>query len=149
MYCDIQMQHTLLLKHCICVMRKLLCFNICDHPSSFVFDKDVDGLAERVKERITQGLSYACRFWGSHLNQCQDNAVVRDMWMFLQEKFLFWIEAMNLIEKVADCGKVLADVQHWCKVICKQVDYRCNCLPKPITLTGKWPRIPRYCTLLE
>ena len=116
MFCDIQMQHKFLVHHCFALMKKL-CFNICDHPSSFQLDQHVDGLDERVKQRITEGLCYACQFWGAHLRFCEGHAMLNDVWTFLQEKLLFWFEAMNLVKKLADCGKILANVEQWCKVM--------------------------------
>jgi hypothetical protein len=116
MYCDVQMMHTHLVHQCLCVMEEKLCFNICDHPSSFKDDKDVEGLSERVKQKIMKGLQYACRFWGSHLKHCRDREVMNDMWKFLKGKVLFWFEAMNLLQRVTECGKILTEVENWCKV---------------------------------
>jgi hypothetical protein len=60
-YCDTSQHNEVLANHCFDVMKAQLRFNICNLESSFVFDKDVAGLAERIKISISTALSYSCR----------------------------------------------------------------------------------------
>jgi hypothetical protein len=52
---------------CFRIMNKSLQFNICNLTSSFLLEKDDEGLPVRVKSNIGPKLRYACRHWAAHL----------------------------------------------------------------------------------
>ncbi|KAF5362819.1 hypothetical protein D9757_014260 [Collybiopsis confluens] len=84
-------------------------FNMCDLPSSFIRDAEVEGLQERIKERIGETLEYSCHFWGNHV--LATGPLVRnftdEMESFLKSRGVYWIEAMNLMNALLKCGEVL------------------------------------------
>ncbi|KAF5366546.1 hypothetical protein D9758_008968 [Tetrapyrgos nigripes] len=104
--CKLLEHHTMLSRRCFNILTKLK-FNICDLPSSFLADKDVPGIKEKL-QRIDDTLRYACNYWGYHLGQSNmdaelDSQVIR----FLKEKLMFWIEAMNLIRDLDNCSEII------------------------------------------
>ncbi|KAF5365041.1 hypothetical protein D9757_013092 [Collybiopsis confluens] len=84
-------------------------FNMCDLPSSFVPDAEVEGLQERMKQRIGETLEYSCHFWGNHV--LATGPLVRnftvEMESFLKSRGVYWIEAMSLMNALLKCGEVL------------------------------------------
>lgn len=66
-HCEMAGHSEVLANGCFDLMRTQLKFNICELESSFVFDKDVLDLQDRINKFISPALSYACRYWGEHL----------------------------------------------------------------------------------
>ena len=60
MSCDPASHHAILTHSCFHIMKSGLCFNICNLPSSFLFDSEVPNL--QVKDNICDSLRYACRY---------------------------------------------------------------------------------------
>jgi hypothetical protein len=90
---------------------KRLRFNICDLPSSFIPDAEVEGLGKRIEEQIGETLEYSCSFWAYHLTQCKlNNDIVEELKIFLEKKVIFWIEAMNLLCSLSQCGWMLQSI---------------------------------------
>jgi hypothetical protein len=83
-------------------------FNICNLPSSFLFDYEVSNL--QVKEKICDVLQYACWYWAKHMIQATPDeyeelqAKLAD---FLYIHVLFCIEAMNLLDLSPQCTAML------------------------------------------
>jgi len=63
-YCNSDRQSEFLANCCFNVMKAQLRFNICSLESSFIFDRDIDDLAERIKNSISNTLFYSCHYWG-------------------------------------------------------------------------------------
>ncbi|KAJ7696256.1 hypothetical protein B0H17DRAFT_1269394 [Mycena rosella] len=80
---------------CVRIMNKLLRFNVCNLPSSFLLNKDDKGLADRVETNISSKLRYACLHWAAHLAL----------------KVLFWMEAMHLLK--SDCRLAIHRARTW------------------------------------
>ncbi|CEL54098.1 putative WD repeat-containing protein alr3466 OS=Nostoc sp, (strain PCC 7120 / UTEX 2576) GN=alr3466 PE=4 SV=1 [Rhizoctonia solani AG-1 IB] len=84
-------------------------FNICNLPSSHVFDKDVPGIEERVKQKIPSDLLYACEYWAVHL--CLSGSPSEGLYRlheFLSKRLLLWMEVLNLNKRIHK-GAVLMD----------------------------------------
>ncbi|KAG8696345.1 hypothetical protein FRC09_008569, partial [Ceratobasidium sp. 395] len=89
-------------------------FNICNLKSSYVCDKDVPNLPARVTNAISKQLAYACRYWVNHCmwsEQPQD--IVRVLSEFASERFLLWMEVMNLTGNIYEGVSALHQVQKW------------------------------------
>jgi hypothetical protein len=113
-YCDSSQHNEVLANHCFDVMKAQLRFNICNLESSFVFDKDVVDLAERIKSSISAALSYSCRYWGEHLRQGgRTEEVHRNLVEFLTHRLLFWMEVLNLEQRMASAGAILRQARSW------------------------------------
>jgi hypothetical protein len=111
MSCDSASHHALLTHSCFRIMMSGLHFNICNLPSSFLFDSEVPNL--QVEEKICDTLKYACQYWAKHMLQSTSSenkalqALVVD---FLHTHVLFWIEAMNLLQVSSQCAHTLQEV---------------------------------------
>jgi hypothetical protein len=94
-------------------------FNMCDLPSSFLDDSEVDGLSTVVESNISTSLMYACRHWAAHLSkipagdQEMRTKIIVQMQVWLDGQLLFWIEAMNLIGVVGECYHALVAARRW------------------------------------
>ncbi|KAB5589667.1 Vegetative incompatibility protein HET-E-1 [Ceratobasidium theobromae] len=112
--CDRPKHKEFLARRCFELMNEQLRFNICNLESSFVRDKDVKDLDERVKQFISPTLSYACRYWSEHLRQV---TVPEELFPyineFLSERLLFWMEVMNLKGWMKIAIKMLHTANGW------------------------------------
>ncbi|TRM55340.1 hypothetical protein BD626DRAFT_542938 [Schizophyllum amplum] len=73
-------------------------FNICQLPTSFALNEDIDDLVQRVNDNISPALQYSCYAAAGHLNSnpCNiDHNIQHRVTLFLRKKFLFWLEACS------------------------------------------------------
>lgn len=124
MSCDEETHHALLTHSCFRVLKSNLRFNLCDLPSSFLLDSEVPDLDRRVKENISDVLTYSCRYWGQHLARTSRDykSLLNCIRNFLSVQVLFWIEAMNLLHSRAQCTQILQRAYEW--VLKVRVRYR-------------------------
>jgi hypothetical protein len=113
-------QHAFLSFGCFRIMQASLRFNMCNLPSSFLFDSEVENLKHLIDEniRINAGLEYACQYWTQHLIEVppiSDNAQsLRAVLLeFSEEKIIFWVEAMNLLLAKEACYDGVTAVMAW------------------------------------
>ncbi|QRW22463.1 Vegetative incompatibility protein HET-E-1 [Rhizoctonia solani] len=96
-HCDVKEHSPGLTSRCFGVMKDQLRFNICDLPSSFIRDSQVDNIQHRIKTKISSTLAYACRYWPSHLAQTRvSEDMVVALKEFVSDRLLFWMEVMCL-----------------------------------------------------
>ncbi|QRW22393.1 Vegetative incompatibility protein HET-E-1 [Rhizoctonia solani] len=96
-FCDMDKHSPRMARRCFAVMKDQLRFNICDLPSSFIPDDNVDNLQDRIKHRVSPSLAYVCRYWASHVSVAPANDdLLEDLSVFLSERLLFWMEVMSL-----------------------------------------------------
>jgi hypothetical protein len=89
-------------------MDSSLKFNICNLPSSFLCDNEVQDLKERIEQNIGVGLQYACNFWVYHFAKGKlRREMVEKMGKFVKIKVLFWIEAMSIMGRLSECVRAL------------------------------------------
>ena len=103
-------------------MRSELCFNICNLPSSFLLDSEVPNLQLEVEEKICDSLRYACQYWTEHVVQAtysEHKALQAHIVEFLSTQFLFWIEAMNLLQVSPQCARMLLEVREFIQKVSK------------------------------
>ncbi|KAG8722612.1 hypothetical protein FRC08_017445 [Ceratobasidium sp. 394] len=113
---DPAIHHGILSRQCFATMKHLLRFNICGLRSSFVLDKDVPDISNRVEKAIPSHLFYACRYWNEHTVQSSNvtvhASVLED---FFKNRVLFWMEAMSL-KKCTELGvPILSEIYAWMK----------------------------------
>ncbi|THU95931.1 YVTN repeat-like/Quino protein amine dehydrogenase, partial [Dendrothele bispora CBS 962.96] len=112
-HCNQLVHQVLLEKACLGIMDQKLCFDMCNLPSSFLMDKEVEGIEKRIAENIPGELEYCCCFWEYHLAKCTvdeaavDEAVISMLERFVQKKMVFWVEAMLLLDKLPSCLDIL------------------------------------------
>ncbi|OCH92380.1 WD40 repeat-like protein [Obba rivulosa] len=78
------------------LMNKSLRFNLCNIESSFQRNET---LPRHHADNIDPSVSYACRFWGFHLQNSSQETVPESSRIseFMNEKLLFWLEALSLL----------------------------------------------------
>ncbi|KAB5589560.1 Vegetative incompatibility protein HET-E-1 [Ceratobasidium theobromae] len=113
-FCDQPKHNQFLARRCFELMKEQLRFNICNLESSFVRDKDVEDLDDRIKQFISPALSYACRFWSDHLQHVTGSAELFSyIGEFLSDRLLFWMEVMNLNRWMKVGVKMLHTSKSW------------------------------------
>jgi len=121
-FCNASAHHAVLAHRCFSVMQKMLHFNMCNLPSSYIFDSDVPDLSDQIQKKLTSTLQYASRHWAKHLSQAapaesDTNELFLCLNKFMCNKLLFWIEAMNLIHATFECLPLLKDAEDWLKKV--------------------------------
>jgi hypothetical protein len=118
--CVPEVQHAFISRGCIRIMETSLRFNICNLPSSFHFDLEVENLKDLVDMNIRSkaGLEYACRYWTSHLIEVSPTSdKAQDLRAalagFREEKIMFWIEVMSLLSAKDACYDGVNAVMTW------------------------------------
>jgi hypothetical protein len=97
------------------VMEHGLRFNICDLTSSYLANSEDTELPERVKTSISPHLSYSCRFWTTHVQTTDFNDELANAIrsFFDDERLLFWIEALGLLNAISGAAAALPLVAKW------------------------------------
>lgn len=111
---DISSRKNILADQCFSVMEKLLRFNICGLHSSFLSNDEVEGLDDRIEDKIPLHLRYACLHWAQHLADCDCGQALRNtVSEFLYNRLLHWVEVLSLLKQTAAAGKIMADASYW------------------------------------
>jgi hypothetical protein len=123
--CNPELLHRTMSLACFRTMQACLHFNMCNLPSSYLLDSEVDGLRQSIKKNIVDvaALEYACRYWTSHLAKVpidgKDSQPLRDKLLeFSREKILYWLEVVNLIGANVPCYAGVKAIMDW---VSKQV----------------------------
>lgn len=92
--------HLAMFARCMVIMRGLE-GNIADIKSPATFKSEIPGLDRTVQERILPPLSYACRYWSTHLVNCVESVLANSSYdvfhEFLHYHYLHWLEACSLL----------------------------------------------------
>jgi NACHT domain len=111
---DLGMSHRRLTYSCLGIMLGDLKFNICKLESSYVANRDVPDLESRIAKYIPPALSYACIFWGDHLESL---GIEQDLFPKLRSlfetRFLFWLEVLSIKNSVGHVSRALASLNTW------------------------------------
>jgi NACHT domain len=106
--------HLQLAHSCLGLMLNDLKFNICKLESSYFANRDLPDLESRITEYIPPALSYACAFWGDHLERL---GIEQDLFPKLQSlfetRFLFWLEVLSIKNSVGLASRALASLNTW------------------------------------
>ncbi|KAG2060384.1 hypothetical protein BDR06DRAFT_1059442 [Suillus hirtellus] len=99
------------------VMEHNLRFNMCDLKSSYLPNSKDTGLRDRVATRIPSHLSYSCRIWATHVRATDfDAELAKEIGSFFDnERLLFWIEALGLLNGLNGAVAVLPLIAQWLK----------------------------------
>ncbi|KAB5592070.1 hypothetical protein CTheo_4522 [Ceratobasidium theobromae] len=113
-YCDATENSQTLTRECFRIMHQQLRFNICNLESSFIADKDVHDLPDRIIKYISSTLSYVCRYWADHLASCKSSEeLCLVLGEFLSSRLLFWMEVLNLKGITSIGMEVLPKAKRW------------------------------------
>jgi hypothetical protein len=111
-------QHTELLVGCLKLMDQSLEQNMCELPDG-VLNSEVNGLKERAKQYIHQGLQYACRLWHKHLvaaGPSHTPEIASLLHRFLEGKFIFWLEVLSVLGATREAVDALEAAGGWLNV---------------------------------
>ncbi|KAG8739560.1 hypothetical protein FRC10_005449 [Ceratobasidium sp. 414] len=114
-HCDGQRDNGLIAQLCLHLIGAVSQpFNICNLDSSYLLDREVVDIDERVNEAIPQGLWYASRHWGTHLKLAKpSDELLTCLHDFLSRRLLVWMEIMNLKSSMPDAVELLRGVHLW------------------------------------
>ena len=118
--CDASVHHEVLARLCFSIMQESLHFDMCNLPSSYLFDSEVSGLEFSINKAFSPTLRYVSKHWARHLLQAtapknEINDLFCRLKYFMCDNLLYWIEAMNLIGGKYECSSLLKDAETWLK----------------------------------
>ena len=96
---DVEQANYYLAIGCLEVMRRELRFNICQIPTSYKANKDIENLDTLITENISPHLRYASNFWAqhiSHLTDVGDMISSKLLGLLRSSHFLQWLEVMSV-----------------------------------------------------
>ncbi len=99
-FVDRKTHETRLAQRCLEIMVGSLRRDIASIGSQSVMNREVDQFDSKVKSAIQPHLSYACRWWASHLTHADPtNSQLHSLLdQFVSVSLLWWIEALSLLE---------------------------------------------------
>ena len=114
-YIDADKQKSYIVSKCLERMGDLLRYNICNIPSSFVFNIDVPDIDNLVSRNIPPFLGYICCNWARHLQDISySRKLHRQLRSFVYNQLLFWFEVLSLTSTFNDhIGPALLFAIQW------------------------------------
>ncbi|KAL5485796.1 hypothetical protein ACEPAI_6838 [Sanghuangporus weigelae] len=114
-------------ERCFGVMAENLRFNICGIETSFLCNKELSGLRQRIEDVIRPHLDYACRFWAAHACELpledKPTAVLSKLKKFMESYLLYWFEVLSLMEQYDRVAvRALFDTSQWATSIDKELN---------------------------
>ncbi|CEL54020.1 Vegetative incompatibility protein HET-E-1 OS=Podospora anserina GN=HET-E1 PE=4 SV=1 [Rhizoctonia solani AG-1 IB] len=116
LHCQPSMRHAAMAEGCLKAIESTEPkFNICALPSSYLLDREVEGLDKKVSELISPGLVYACRYWSAHLELCQHSPrLMERVHHFFVSRLLLWMEIINLTKYIRYAASIIQRAEKWC-----------------------------------
>jgi hypothetical protein len=119
LHVDEGQQHLWLALCCLRLMNSSLTYDICGILNPGIANRDVQ---DRVQEKVTEALRYACRHWVAHLISFDPSLIaerpelLEALRFFCQEHLLHWTEVVSLICQVPAAHAMLLNAMPWCEV---------------------------------
>jgi len=109
--------HLELVMGCLRTMNDGLEQNLLSLPD-YALNSEVEDLETRVDDRISITLRYACLSWHNHLTEAEGDVsgVASYLRIFLEEKFLAWLEVVSAIGAVGGAVVALERLVPWLEV---------------------------------
>ncbi|KAL4778102.1 hypothetical protein BJX76DRAFT_162903 [Aspergillus varians] len=141
--------HQKIASFCLRVMNSGLKHNICSFSSYGTQRIDIDH--DVIAHHLPPDLQYACHYWVYHLQQSKDHASHVEVFTFLQDHFLHWLEAMSLMGLVSETVSMIDILQskigtrtntefseflHDARRFILQNVYMCNAFPLQLYCSG-------------
>ena len=106
--------HLELAVNCLRTMNDELEQNLLSLPD-YTLNSEVEDLETRINDRISIALRYACLSWHNHLTETEGDVsgVVSYLRIFLEEKFLAWLEVVSAIGAVGGAAVGLERLVPW------------------------------------
>jgi len=111
--------HLELAMNCLRMMNEGLEQNLLSFPD-YALNSEVKDLQTRISDRINVALQYACRSWHSHLTKAEGDVtdVVSYLRIFLEEKFLAWLEVVSAVGAVGGAVVAFERLMTWLQEVC-------------------------------
>jgi hypothetical protein len=106
--------------NCLRMMNHGLERNLLSLPD-YALNSEVKDLQTRIDDRISIGLRYACQSWHNHLTETEEDVtdeLVPYLRMFLEEKFLAWLEVASAVGAVGGAVVALEGLMPWLEEVC-------------------------------
>jgi hypothetical protein len=110
-------QHELLY-HCLEVMNKNLCYDVCGIRKLGLANADIHNLLERLALSVLEPLRYACRFWPVHMvaSSPLTEPVSAALLEFCTKHLFHWLEMLSLCDDLSSAAKHLLRMTVWFQV---------------------------------
>jgi len=111
--------HLKLAVNCLRMMNDGLEKNLLSLPD-YALNSEVLDLETKINDRISIALRYACRSWHNHLTETNGDVtdVVSDLRIFLEKKFLAWLEVVSAIGATGGAVVALERLMPWLQEVC-------------------------------
>jgi len=111
--------HSELAMNCLRIMNDGLEQNLLSLPD-YALNSEVKDLRTRTDHRISIALQYACRSWHNHLTEITGDVtdVISYLRIFLEEKFLAWLEVVSAVGVVGGAAVALEMLMPWLQEVC-------------------------------
>ena len=115
--------HGFIVLRCFQLMKGFLRRNILDLPKPTSNNSFILNLQAKVQGAITPEGAYACQFWIIHLLETKmDEEILKALHEFLSQRFLWWCEALSLLDSACDArGSVLGAVAPTLRIAWEQL----------------------------
>ncbi|KAL4738277.1 WD40 repeat-like protein [Aspergillus similis] len=101
--------HGEILSHCLRVMRSGLKHNVCALSSYGTLREEIT--SQVISQHIPQALQYSCRYWMYHLEQAGTQKWEENIFFFLNEHFIHWLEAMGWVGLASETVGIISALQ--------------------------------------
>ena len=111
--------HLELTKNCLRLMNDKLEQDLLSLPE-YALNSEIKDLPTRISTRVSIALKYACRSWPNHLAEVRGEItdVILYLRLFLEEKFLAWLEVLSVLGDVGSASVGLEKLIHWLQEVC-------------------------------
>ncbi|KIK56975.1 hypothetical protein GYMLUDRAFT_777743 [Collybiopsis luxurians FD-317 M1] len=101
---------------CIKLITEELHFNMCNLPSSYLRNSEVENLEELIKMGISPLMSYACCYWDIHFTHISStNGMLNLMEKFIFGYSLCWMEVLSLLDRMGIISRSMDWMIEWLK----------------------------------
>ncbi|EJC99716.1 WD40 repeat-like protein [Fomitiporia mediterranea MF3/22] len=114
-FIDKASQQSAIALRCFIVMKDMLHFNMCNLESSFIYNKNVTRIEDRINETSPAHLQYACAYWAQHLvDASYSHKLLDELISFAHKRLLYWFEVIGLLGLVHSiANRALLDGAAW------------------------------------
>jgi hypothetical protein len=104
--------------HCVQVLNKDLCYDICGIRNHSLANADIQDLVERLASSVSEPLRYACRFWPVHMvaSSPLTEPVSAALLEFCIKHLFHWLEVLSLCDDLSSAAKHLRRMTVWFQV---------------------------------
>lgn len=119
-------KHMDIAMRCLITMRDRLKKNICNLKGYEIQRTEID--TRSIHQHLPPELQYSCRYWAHHLSLSKDVAAAIELiFLFLQEHFVHWIEAMSLLGVISEVLGIIDQLQPVIRVSFSRKSYVIMC----------------------